>query len=381
MTCILIRLVVLLGACTGAIASPIQFRTVLQGGDGGSHSYRIPCLATAADGSLILVAEARRVSWKDKTRTDLIVTRSSDAGITWSTPRLLTESKGEAYMDPCIAVDTKSGRVSLFATRWPAKDHSTKGNTLWLLTSEDHGLNWSKPTDITTRFLPPGFRPSGTGPGAGIQLHSGPKAGRLHVPLRGMPGGKQQSVSLVSDDGGKTWSVTGVICSTSREELQVAEVGPGVLMSNRRAHLMRYSSVSRDSGQNWGAEEKRPEFLTLANGCHAAIFAAGKTVLYSSPAGADARTGFDNRGRLTLQRSSDAGATWTEKAQLNDLAAGYSCMAKLRDGRIAIVYETSDTPSFILNAERSRWMRLDVGILPAAVSDPSIPLSQTIPAR
>ncbi|MFZ9201533.1 MAG: sialidase family protein [Opitutales bacterium] len=381
MTQPVLALVVLMGAYAGVLAAPVQFRTVLQGGDGGSHSYRIPCLATAADGSLILVAEARRVSWKDKTRTDLIVTLSSDAGATWSTPRLLTESKGEAYMDPCIAVDAKSGRISLFTTRWPTKDHSTKGNTLWLLTSTDHGQTWSKPTDITTQFLPPGFRPSGTGPGAGIQLLSGPKAGRLLVALRGRPGGKPQSVALMSDDGGVTWKTGGNTSLTSDDELQVAEIGPGILMSNRRAHQMRHSAVSRDSGQSWTPEKPRPELLTLANGCHAATFTAGKSILYTSPAGADARKGFDNRGRLTLLRSTDAGATWTEKAQLNELAAGYSCMTRLKDGRVAIVFETSDTPSFILNAERSRWMRLDVGVLPAAVSDPSIPLSRTIPAR
>ena len=74
--------------------------TVFSAGDNDVNSYRIPSIATAKDGSLLVFCEARRESWQDKSRTDVVVKRSTDNGQTWSSMQDLTKGSSGAYMDP-----------------------------------------------------------------------------------------------------------------------------------------------------------------------------------------------------------------------------------------------------------------------------------------
>ena len=56
--------------------------TVFSAGDDNVNSYRIPSLLTTKDGTLLVFCEARRDSWRDKSRTDIVVKRSEDTGKT-----------------------------------------------------------------------------------------------------------------------------------------------------------------------------------------------------------------------------------------------------------------------------------------------------------
>lgn len=98
--------------------------TVFSAGDDNVNSYRIPSLLTAKDGSLLVFCEARRESWKDKSRTDIVVKRSTDNGRTWSAMQDLTQGTTGAYMDPTPLLDSATGRIFLFTTFWPADDHT-----------------------------------------------------------------------------------------------------------------------------------------------------------------------------------------------------------------------------------------------------------------
>ena len=55
--------------------------TVFSAGDDNVNSYRIPSLLTTKDGTLLVFCEARRDSWRDKSRTDIVVKRSEDKTI------------------------------------------------------------------------------------------------------------------------------------------------------------------------------------------------------------------------------------------------------------------------------------------------------------
>lgn len=91
----------------------------------GAHSYRIPAMVTAADGSLLVFCEARYNSWMDKSYTDIVVRRSTDNGKTWSEQTNLTGSAnggGYAFMDPTPVADRTTGRIFVFCCRWVKSD-------------------------------------------------------------------------------------------------------------------------------------------------------------------------------------------------------------------------------------------------------------------
>lgn len=355
---------------------PVEQRsTAFAEGSDGSHCQRIPSLVTAKEGTLLLACESRRVSWRDKSPTDVVLRRSTDGGKTWSTTQVLLPGGADAHMDPCLVVDRETGRVFLFASRWPAKDHSTRGNTAWLVTSDDHGATWTPPREVSQSIAPQTWRVNGFGPGSGLQLSdASAHKGRLVVPIRLLCQDTFENATLHSDDHGATW----LIGKTTGQggEFQIAEGLSGQLVSNYRDGTRRLQATSDDAGLSWTRPTVHPDLPSITHGCMSSVLGVGKVLLYTGPAGTTADKTHDNRGRLTLRRSLDGGKTWPESIQINDSAAGYSCLTRMNDGRIAVVFETADTPGFITGSERRNWMRLDVLILSASVTDPAKPLSE-----
>ena len=81
---------------------------------------------------------------------------------------------------------------------------------LWLSYSDDDGMTWSEPVDITPQVKEDWMRFCGVGPGFGVQLRYDEKhPGRLIFPIyytiAGSGIGFQSSACVYSDDGGKTW--------------------------------------------------------------------------------------------------------------------------------------------------------------------------------
>src|SRR5574337_617961 len=82
-------LVLALSLVTYARAEPLLIHTdVFVSGKDGYHTYRIPAIEAAPDGSLIAFAEARKYNADDpgfgKQDIDLVCKRSLDKGATWS---------------------------------------------------------------------------------------------------------------------------------------------------------------------------------------------------------------------------------------------------------------------------------------------------------
>lgn len=346
--------------------------TIFQAGEDGVHSCRIPAMVTANDGGLLVFAEARKESWRDKSPTDLVMKRGTDGGRIWSSMERLADGGKDACMDPVPLVDRTTGRVFVFFSRWPARDHSSFGNTAWMTVSSDHGRSWSKPRDVTATMLKPGRALQGFGPGRGLQMAAGTRyAHRLVVPVRStVKGGPSIIHASFSDDGGRTWQ-TGGPAAGGVNECTIAESAPGKLVLNRRESAARYRSFSDDGGATWSPQELDSGLATVRNGCHGCLFGSRGVLLFTSPAGLPPASGFDNRANLTIHRSLDGGRTWPQRHVLNGKASGYSDLTLLSDGRLAVVLEAADTPGFTRAGNRDRWMRLDLMILPAEVFSPS----------
>jgi sialidase-1 len=78
----------------------------------------------------------------------------------------------------------------------------------------------------------------------------------------------------------------------------------------------------------------------------------------------------EDRQNLVIYRSLNGGKTWENDYLLHDKSAGYSCITQLPDGRLAIVFEASDSDGFPKMTPGNRppgWMRLDVMILPKKI--------------
>lgn len=337
----------------------------------GAHSFRIPAMVTVADGTLLVFCEARHHSWLDKSYTDIVVKRSTDNGKTWSEQTNLTERAnggGYAFMDPTPVVDLATGRIFVFCCRWVQADADATKTRAYMISSSDDGLTWSDPTDVTDQVILPGCFSSGFGPGSGIQIARGRRAGRLILPSRQYDGTVSKGLAVYSDDHGATWKVSSEVLGG---ESQIAECGEDRLTINIRKGADRYSSFSKDGGQTWSTAARDGGLPSFESGCHASVCGGGgNIVFYCGPKGGAKSSTNDNRYELTLFRSPTGAEGWTRNRLLYDLAAGYPDMTLLGDGRLAIVFEAGPEKGFTRKSNRpAGWMRIDVLILPAEVAD------------
>lgn len=348
-------------------ASSITKKTVFNAGDAGIYAYRIPSLVTTKNGSLLLFAEARKTSWKDKSPTDVVVKRSTDNGQTWSDMITVFAATGNnAYMDPTSVVDRTTGRIFIFCTLVPSTNQTGPANTAWLATSDDDGVTWSAPRNVTSEIIAPGFYNSGFAPGSGLQMKGNTYKDRLILPVRQSDATRTRNRAVYSDDHGATWKIGNE--ASDGGEFQIAESPFNTLINNRRGDGKRYKAKSTNGGVSWGPFAEDVQLRTVAGGCQGSILGVDNVLFYTGPTGGPESETMDNRGNFTIYRSINGGDTWTKQYLLYDKAASYSCITQLNDGRLAIVFETADTPTFIKATNRpAGWIRLDVLILPKEV--------------
>ncbi|TDU43079.1 sialidase-1 [Gelidibacter sediminis] len=356
---------------SGSTLDSIRKTTVFNAGDDGIDSYRIPTLTTSKKGTLLLFAEARKISSTDKTPTDIVLKRSEDDGESWSTIQFLTNSGSDAFMDPVALVDKVTGRIFLFTTLWPSDDHSKLKNTAWVIISDDDGLSWSAPRDITKEIVAPNHYIGGFGPGAGIQMQGNLFKNRLIMPTRQTDGIVSKNRAVYSDDHGETWEIG--TNAPDGGEYQIAESPNNVLRYNLRAGKgKRTVSTSQDGGVSWTNShiDFRLQSSVDYGGCQGSMLGLDNILFYVGPAGGLGGANNEDRQNLFIYRSLNGGVTWENDYLLHEKSAGYSCITQLADGRLAIVFEASDTNGFPKMTPGNRppgWMRLDVIILPKEI--------------
>ncbi len=346
-------------------ARPNLKETILfRSGERGYHTYRIPALTVTTTGTVLAFCEGRKHGRSDAGDIAVLVKRSEDAGQSWREQQIVWDDVGNTCGNPCPVLDRETGRIWLLMT-WNRGDdpesqiiEGTSENTrrVFVTHSEDDGISWSEPEEITPDVKPQDWTWYATGPGAGIQIEHGPCRGRLVIPCDHIEAETKDRYShvITSDDHGQTWGLGGRTPQPGVNECEVVEIAEGQLMLNMRNHrtnsgrnhrtnsrpskLTRKVSISLDGGVTWNTIHPAPELIEPV--CQASIRRyrwpkADKPglILFSNPA--DER----ERRNMTVRLSDDDGRTWGAARTLHEGPSAYSCLAVLPNGDVGCLYE------------------------------------------
>ena len=345
------------------------------------HTFRIPGMIVAQDGSVLIFAEGRRGDGSDPRRDenapiDLVMRRSTDNGRTWQ-PMVVIDSgfrpNGDLldFADPTPVLDATTGTVFLFYGQWPdvgpitmaygqSADPSDGTHIVWVRSSTDNGKTWSDRKQVVYPDEPPEtrdglyWRQAEPGPGSGIQLQwqrpTGAPNGRLIIPAKrsgsSTPDGPVTVEPFVyySDDHGKTWQVGNVTPGPDANEDEVIELTDGRVLLDARQNSgnFRRRHLSTDGGVTWGPDSPDDIPITTVDASMVRYSAKRAThdrdrILFSGPRG---ESGL-NRNNITVWTSYDEGKTFTDPVPFNNGFAAYSVIQRLADGTIGLVVETA----------------------------------------
>lgn len=380
------------------ISAPV---TVFSFDEENGHGFRIPSLVTAADGSLLAFAE-RRAGLHDHAQNDIVLRRSLDNGRSWLPSQMVVDGGMDSLNDPCaLVLDT--GNIILIYQRFPWMVHSRnsdrtqqaepgydgpRNTRTYLIQSDDHGLTWSAPREIT-KMIRPAARISIGSPGIGVQLSRGEHRGRIIIPIYEtlpLEGNGQRWLNSVaySDDQGRSWRISNNIPHQGHtgfgNEAQVAELSDGRLLflARNQGGFYRKYALSDDGGITWS--NMRLDFDLPGTPCQGSLLEhslsgdrdKGSLLLFSAPSNKYAR----NKG--TIFMSGSDGREWEHSRRIGHGFFAYSCLANLKDGRIGILYETDDYRKIVFSSFSPEWVREGGGAVEEAAVEKepyfSIPL-------
>ena len=238
---------------------------------------------------------------------------------------------------------------------------------LTIIESSDEGETWSDPKIISGMVKKDWMRFIGAGPGVGIQIKNGEKAGRLVYPLYYTNSkGFQSSAVMYSDDHGETWNL-GESPNDSRDghsensdtigsgnqltEAQVVQMPDGQLkMFMRNTGSYVRIATSFDGGETWDSdvyEDKnlREPYCQLSVINYDGLIDGKKAIIFSNPNAASSRTNGTVRiGLLNENGTHSNGRTkyeidWKYNQTVVPGSFAYSSISQLSNGNIGLFYE------------------------------------------
>jgi sialidase-1 len=263
--------------------------------------------------------------------------------------------KEQTVNNPVAIVDRDTGAIEFLYCINYARCYAMR--------STDDGLTWSTPVDVTATFEP--FRKHydwkviATGPGHGIQL----KSGRLVVPIwlaYGKEGDHAPSAAatIYSDDHGKTWIAGDLAVPNEGEfgnpnETMLTELSDGRVMLVTRSVSKpnrKIITLSPNGAKGWSKPAFHDQLWEPI--CMASITAHPSqpgTLVYSNPHtlklnadGKETPAGRGKRENISIKLSRDDGKTWPVSKTLDAGPSAYSDLAVLTDGTVLCLWETKN---------------------------------------
>ncbi|GGW72088.1 neuramidase [Streptomyces lucensis JCM 4490] len=328
--------------------------------DPGYACFRIPAIVRTAEGTLLAFAEGRVLNCGDAADIDIVLKRSADGGRTWGPLEVVTEGAGDTHGNPAPVVDRDTGRVWLAETYNTGRTDGAScpvpcDRTPHLQYSDDDGVTWSAPRDLSPEILPADWNSwYATGPVHGIQLTRGRYAGRLVLGVNtetwdGTRITANHAALVVSDDHGAHWRIgatdTWPIAAdrTFRQkpsELTLAERRDGsVLVSGREQDGTdlghRTQAVSRDGGGGFTAPFRAlPDLYTPQ--VQGSLLRLGDRLLLACPGDPD------RRRTMMIRSSYDGGRSWDGVDRGTVVTtdwSGYSDLVRADHDTVGLLYE------------------------------------------
>ena len=223
-------------------------------------------------------------------------------------------------------------------TTFGAPLKAPKRSYVFLFKSSDGGKTWTDGKDITRDiyFDDDGYF-LGIAPGSALVT----KKGRIIVPLYTL----KNTVCIYSDDNGETWQRNKRIPYTENvDEWTAIEAPNGDIYSFGRASRFGKTpvSISKDRGITW-IKDKKADFK--APKCQKNALVIDNRVYVSHPSLKERANGVISVGEFDFDKKGNLkGIKWNkESIKINEDFFAYSCLAKLDDNTLGILYE--DKPS------------------------------------
>ncbi len=243
-----------------------------------------------------------------------------------------------------------------------------------VIESSDGGISWSQPRLITnvtkpgtskTNPMAGDVRSNFASSGEGIQLKYGPYKGRLIQQyagdIRQADGtNKIQAYSVYSDDHGVTWK-KGANVGDRMDENKTVELSEGRVLLNSRDNAnqgYRKVAISTDGGATYGPVTQDTELPDPANnGAIARMFpnaaqgsADAKKLIFTN---ANSKTGREN---VSARVSCDDGATWPGVRTIRSGFSAYSTVTRLEHGKFGVLYEGNYTDNMPFAKFDDAWL-------------------------
>lgn len=324
----------------------------------GYFLYRVPSIVTTKKGSILVCYECRH-GW-DWSAMDLAVRRSTDGGNTWSERSFIAFGEEINVIHNGILFADGDTVHLLYHKNY---------RELYYVKSDDDGISWSKPHNITYAYNSIRSQYNWTviaaGPGHGIVTSKG----RMLIPVWVAKNKENITAhhpsvitTLYSDDHGESWQCGEIIWNNDDfvdpNESVLAELPDGRIMINCRHETknnMRKIGFSPDGVGGWSDLYFEPQLAEPI--CAAGMTHSENRIWFTHcnpPDGGRTRT------NLCLHRTDDMGKTWKLIAKLDDYG-GYSDAFYDPDGdRLVVAAETGRE-----NIENSDSFGLSVIVLSA----------------